>query len=167
MYVAKVNDELEVTVVKKSEAEYTLDGKNVELDLLQIANNRYHILLNNKSYTVETVGFDQEQKTGKILVNNRLYEVKLKDETDLLLEKYGVETQGKKTINEIKSPMPGLVIKVIVEPGNAIDKGQPLLVLESMKMENVIKAQGNGIIDTVHCKVGDTVEKNQLLIKLA
>ena len=167
MYVAKVNDELEVTVVKKSEAEYTLDGKNVELDLLQIANNRYHILLNNKSYTVETVGFDQEQKTGKILVNNRLYEVKLKDETDLLLEKYGVETQSKKTINEIKSPMPGLVIKVIVEPGNAIDKGQPLLVLESMKMENVIKAQGNGIIDTVHCKVGDTVEKNQLLIKLA
>ena len=62
-------------------------------------------------------------------------------------------------------PMPGMVLNVLVKEGDAVKKGDELLVLEAMKMENNIKAPGDGIVSEISVKSGDKVEKNQILIR--
>jgi biotin carboxyl carrier protein len=69
-------------------------------------------------------------------------------------------------VNEIKAPMPGLVLNVDVSEGDEITKDQQVLVLEAMKMENVLKAPGNGVVKAVNANQGDKVEKNQVLVTL-
>ena len=67
-------------------------------------------------------------------------------------------------LNEIKAPMPGLVVRITVEEGAEVKKGDSLLVLEAMKMENVIKAPGDAVVGKIKVNAGQAVEKNQLLI---
>ena len=83
---------------------------------------------------------------------------------DQLLKKLGMDKALTKKANELKAPMPGLVLRILTEEGRAIKQGDSLLVLEAMKMENVLKSMGDGIIKQLKVKAGDKVEKNQLLI---
>ena len=69
------------------------------------------------------------------------------------------------TIAEVKAPMPGLILDVLAKPGQEVKKGDQLMILEAMKMENVLKAQGEGVISGIEVAKGDSVEKNQVLIK--
>ena len=83
---------------------------------------------------------------------------------DLLLESMGLDQVKSKKINEIKAPMPGLVLRSIVAVGDTVAKGDSLLVLEAMKMENVIKSPGEGTIAKILVEKGQAVEKNQVLL---
>ncbi len=65
----------------------------------------------------------------------------------------------------IKAPMPGLVVKLRVEPGERVAKGQPLLIIEAMKMENIIKARTDGIVKEIKVKAGQSVEKSDTLVE--
>jgi len=66
----------------------------------------------------------------------------------------------------IKSPMPGRIVKLLVKPGDEVEAGKPLFVMEAMKMENEIKAKGAGKVLEIHVAVGDTVERNAKLVTL-
>lgn len=68
---------------------------------------------------------------------------------------------------EVKAPMPGLVLRVLVEPGQRVDAGAGLAVLEAMKMENQIKAPVAGVVAEVRVEAGKAVEKGQVLVVLA
>ena len=68
-------------------------------------------------------------------------------------------------VNELKAPMPGLVLSIMVQPGDSVVKGDGLMVLEAMKMENIIRTPADGIVKSVDVKKSDAVEKNQVLIK--
>lgn len=136
-------------------------------DLISITENKWHLLKNNKSYTLELVSQNLETKTMTILVNGNSYQVAIKDKLDLLLEKMGMGNLQQQKINEIKAPMPGLVLAINVKVGDAIQKKDALVVLEAMKMENVLKSPGEGIIESIEIKQGQAVEKGQILIKLA
>jgi biotin carboxyl carrier protein len=68
-------------------------------------------------------------------------------------------------INTIKAPMPGLIIDLKVQAGSTVKAGDPLLILEAMKMENIIKSSGEGIVKSVKVKKGDSVEKGEVLIE--
>jgi biotin carboxyl carrier protein len=70
-----------------------------------------------------------------------------------------------KKISEIKSPMPGLVLDILVQPGDVIKKGDQVLVLEAMKMENIIKSQTDAVVKSVPIEKGVAVEKGQVLVK--
>ena len=138
--------------------------KNNTVDLDLMGEKNFHVLLNNKSYNAEIVDINVQEKTCTIKVNGNLYETQLKDKMDFLLQSMGLDTLNSKKINEIKAPMPGLVLDIKVSEGSVVKKGDVLLVLEAMKMENNLKSPADGIVKKIVAKKGTAVEKNQLLI---
>jgi len=83
---------------------------------------------------------------------------------DLLLEKMGIANLETVQVNDLKAPMPGLILDILVTPGQTVKKGDQLLILEAMKMENVLKAPGDGVVASIEVEKGKSVEKGQILI---
>jgi biotin carboxyl carrier protein len=77
----------------------------------------------------------------------------------------GFELSSAKDIDSVSAPMPGLILEIHVRIGQAVNENDPLLILEAMKMENVITSPRDGIIKSISVKKGDAVDKNQLLIE--
>jgi len=138
-----------------------------ELDAVQNSETEFHILNEHTSYKAIIVNADFNQKKYTISINNNNYTVAIADELDVLIKEMGFSLGNAKKVNEIKAPMPGLVLEVNVEAGQTIQKGDPLLILEAMKMENVIKSAGDGVVEEILIEKGAAVEKGALLIKLA
>lgn len=164
MYQIKVNGfEFETGY---NNQQVVLNGNASDLDLITISENRFHIIHNHKSYLAEVLEVDYPQKTFKIRVNTGIYNLKLTDEYDALLKNLGLDNLNSTQLKEIKAPMPGLVLKILVDVKSEVKKGDNLLILEAMKMENIIKAPADFIIKNVNIKAGDKVEKNQILLIL-
>jgi biotin carboxyl carrier protein len=151
--------------VESSSDGLMLDGTSLVWDIAQVAEGYFHILHNNKSYKAEVVKSDRATKSFTLKINNRIHTVEVKDKFDLLLEKLGMSANVAGKVNNIKAPMPGLIIDIKIQPGDTVQMNDPLLILEAMKMENVLKSPGEGIVKTVTVKKGDKVEKNQVLIE--
>ncbi|MFM9838576.1 MAG: acetyl-CoA carboxylase biotin carboxyl carrier protein subunit [Cyclobacteriaceae bacterium] len=145
--------------------ELTVDGQPFAWDLIKISEGHFHILYKNKTYRAEMVKRDVETKTYTIKLNGKTHSVKLKDKFDLLLEKMGIADAGATKLNHIKAPMPGLIIDLKVKAGDSVKTGDALLILEAMKMENILKSPGDGIVKNVKVKKGDSVEKSQVLVE--
>jgi len=124
----------------------------------------WHVINDLQSYNVEVISFDAVLKTAQIRVNNNLYSVSAKDQFDLLLDKMGLSTLSSAKVAQLKAPMPGLVLRIFVKEGDVISKGDNLLILEAMKMENIIKAPADAVIKSINIKPGDKVEKAQILL---
>jgi len=163
MFQVKVNGKK--FEVLRNEDDFMIDGEPFHWDFVKISEGYFHILYNNKSYRAEVVKADRAAKMFQFKINNKLHTVEVKDKFDLLLEKMGMANGAAAKINNIKAPMPGLVIDLKVKAGDAVKAGDPLLILEAMKMENILKSPGDGIIKNVKTKKGDSVEKGQVLIE--
>lgn len=137
-----------------------------ELDAHQKSKNTIHLIHENKSVNAEVVHTDFINKTYTIKINSNLYSVKIGTQIDELIEEMGLALDSISAVNEIKAPMPGLVIDVPVKAGDAVKEGDSLLVLEAMKMENALTSPRDGIVKTVAVAIGDTVDKEQLLIEM-
>jgi biotin carboxyl carrier protein len=144
-----------------------VNGEPVSWDIQPVGKDSYHVLLGQRSFDIHLSDIDQKNKQYTITVNGRKYPVKVSDELDALLLKMGMGGKIADTMGDVKSPMPGLVINILVAEGDTFQKGDSLIVLEAMKMENVIKASGAGVVKSVKVKKRDAVEKNQLLIEVA
>lgn len=142
----------------------TVNGKSFVFDIVHETKNRFHVLYNNKSYNAELIDYKSDSKLVILSINGLHYEFETKDKFDLLLKEMGLESTTTKIIKQIKAPMPGLVLEILVEENATVKQGDPILVLEAMKMENSIKSPVDGIIKAIHVKTSIAVEKNQLLI---
>lgn len=140
------------------------EGQAFNLDIEKKEGHFYRLAYKGKTYNVQVLPGDNEKKP-KIRVNGLSYETELIDKYDELIKSLGMESMTKVEIKELKSPMPGLVIKIDVKPGDVIAKGDPIMILEAMKMENIIKSRGEGTIAEVYVKEGIAVEKNELLVR--
>ena len=163
MYKIKVNDSFDFSVGKR-DTQLTINDQEIKADIRQLSPSNYHLIHQLGSYSAEVVSFDSEAKTAVIKVNDNLYHVRAKDQYDLLLEKLGLSNLNSVKVSEVKAPMPGLVLKVFVNEGNEVSKGDNLFILEAMKMENIIKSPADGTIKKLKIKPGDKVEKGQVLI---
>ena len=146
-----------------SKGELLIDGKPFNGDIREISNHRLHLIHNNRSYRIEILS--REDKKFTFRINNSIIHTELRDKMDLLLERLGMDHLAQDAVNDITAPMPGLILDVQVNAGDEIKKGDPVLILEAMKMENVIKADGDGTVNEIMVKKGDSVEKNQILIR--
>jgi biotin carboxyl carrier protein len=163
MYRASVNNQIFEIIA--TDSDLILNGKIMPWNLVQTSEGHFHILIKNKSYRAEVVKADRNTKSFIIKINGRQYPVELKDKFDLLLEKMGMNNGAGGKINNIKAPMPGLIIDLRVKDGDKVMPGDSLLILEAMKMENLIKATAETMVKSVKVKKGDSVEKNQILIE--
>jgi biotin carboxyl carrier protein len=93
--------------------------------------------------------------------------MKVQNRLDELMEKMGFADAASKKMAELKAPMPGLVLALKASEGQEIKKGEPLLVLEAMKMENIIKASADVVVKTIKVKQGQAVEKNEVMMTFA
>jgi biotin carboxyl carrier protein len=142
-----------------------VDPTNLNWDLLEIKDGKFHILQDNQSFDATVLEANYETKTFRIKINKNVYEVNLKDKFDLLVEKLGFSNMTTQKVNNIKAPMPGLVLDILVKVGDVVAKGDSVLILEAMKMENVIKAEGDAVVKSIEITKGTPVEKNQILVE--
>jgi biotin carboxyl carrier protein len=145
----------------------TVNGKDFSLDMIELEPGRHHLLYNNKSYNLELLSVDRDEKRIKVVVNGELFEMNIKDRFDDLLQQLGMDMAAGKGEKQVKAPMPGLVLDILVQAGDQVEKGSPLLILEAMKMENVIKAAADGIVSKISAVKGNAVEKNEILIEFS
>ncbi len=163
MYKIKVNEHYTFEVQSEKD-EVLVNGKSIDLDIHHINKNSFHILHNNKSYNAELIEFDKKAKTCSVRINNNIYLMSLTDQFDELLHRLGMDNLNAAKVLELKAPMPGLVLKVLVKEGEEVQKGSNLLVLEAMKMENIIKSPSDVVIKSIKVSPSDKVEKNQVMI---
>lgn len=136
-----------------------------QLDAVHTSQNSYHILEDNSSFKATVVSSDFAKKTYNIQVNSNTYEVVIKDEIDVLIKEMGFTVGASKQLNNLISPMPGLIIDVQVTAGQEVKEGDTLVILSAMKMENSFVSHTDGVIKAVHVVKDDAVDKGQLLVE--
>ena len=164
MYKVKVDNKFDFNF-EKTQGVWQLEGKDIAFDMIELGKTSFHVLKDNKSYTVEIVNHNIAEKSFQIKVNNTLYNLSVKDKYDELLHQLGLDKAMVSKVANIKAPMPGLVLNILVEDGQEIKKGDALIVLEAMKMENEMRASRDVKIKEILVKQGDSVETGAVMIK--
>ena len=162
--VKSKNKEFRVDFNRNDNSGGTLNGDNFIWDIIKIKEGSFHIIKNNKSFIAEIIKADYKSKSFLIKVNGNNYELNVLDQYDSLLKEMGLDVTPVTEIKEVKAPMPGLVLEVAVEVGQSVKAGDVLLVLEAMKMENILKSPADGTVKKINVKKRDAVEKNAVLI---
>ena len=157
-YVTFVGDkQFEIEIGK--DGEVIVNGEQRHVDFLNLGPSLYSLITDSSSLQVVVEG---ESGHYDVLVNGHLHETQVLDERALLMaQRRGGLVGG---TGEINSPMPGLIVGVLVETGQTVEVGQTVVILESMKMQNELKTPVAGVIEEVACEVGQTVDKNARLV---
>lgn len=166
MLKVKVNESQEFEVKQEKDGWY-LNDELFDGDVAQLSSHHFHVIWQDRSFNVEVVEHDAATKKTTLKINGRLLTTSARNRFDLLLESMGMSQAVSNRINEIKAPMPGLIQSIAVEVGDTVKKGDTLLVLVAMKMENAIKAPAEATVKAIRTEAGNSVEKNQVLIEFA
>jgi len=150
--------------VQQKDGVIFINNKPIEADIMDEGDNSFHIIYQDKSYTVSASAIDREAKTCTLIINGKKAVLSVKDAHDELLEKMGMSAGAGKKLNEFKAPMPGMVLHLLVKEGDTVKKGDGMVILEAMKMENVLKSTGEGVVKKINVSEKDKVERGQLLI---
>ena len=162
-YIATVEDrQFMVEII--DEKHVSVDGKVYEVDFESVSGQPvYSLIVDGKSHEGYVA---QADDNWQVLLRGRLFPITVEDEREKRLRSAaggGVAETGE---FHLRAPMPGLVVAIPVEEGQSIQKGQVLLILESMKMQNELKAPRDGTVGRIRVKPGETVEQKQTLLSL-
>lgn len=159
-YVTIINNEQYEIEIDK-DGGVLLNGESRDVDFLNLGGSLYSVITQNQSLEVV---IDDEDNKIEVMMNGRLYETQVLDERALLMaqRKGGLGNNS----GEVNSPMPGLIVKVSVENDQNVHQGQTVVILESMKMQNELKAPISGTVTAIYVEAGQSVDKNALLIEI-
>lgn len=137
------------------------DGAVVKWD-----NDTYFtITFNGKSFFGEVLTEDTENNLLKLKINHRVFEVKKKGPLDELIAALGMDVPKVRKLKELQAPMPGRIVGIAVKVGQELSVGDEILSLEAMKMENVLKAEGVGVVKAILVTSNQVVDKGSVLIE--
>lgn len=163
MYKCIVNDK--IFDVETIENKIVVNDFKFDVKTAKRIDGGFDITINSENKIADIVNIDKEQKIITIRIENKKYSIQIKEPIDLLLENLGINIKHEKKINNLKAPMPGLISKILVAKGDIVKQGEPLLVLEAMKMENVFKASHDVTIKSLNIQEKQAVEKGAVLIE--
>lgn len=140
-----------------------VDGRETPVDYRLIRDDKAaSLIINGITYTAE---FDPAEDTCRIQIDGRDFNVVISDDRSDAIERLiGMKQSSRDAAHEIKAPMPGLVVKLNVSEGDSVSKGQGVVVVEAMKMENEIPAPISGVVQKVLVEPGKAVDKGELLL---
>jgi biotin carboxyl carrier protein len=159
-YVTIINDrQFEIEI--QSDGSVLVDGVHVEIDFLELGENLHSLIQDTRSVELAI-----EEHGGKyeVQMQGRLYEPIVLDQRALLMaQRKGGLGAGS---GEVHAPMPGLIVDILVKTGDVVEQGQTVIILESMKMQNELKAPRQGKIGSVSVHPKQTVDKGTLLLTI-
>jgi len=161
MYKASIGSH-DVQVVSGKDA--SVNGVPVDIEFVKSATNSFKMRMNGVEKDADLVKLDKENKLVIVRIEGKKFAVQIKEPVDLMLDKLGISIKSTKKVNNLKAPMPGLVIKILAEQGKHYKAGDALMILEAMKMENVFKAAADVTIKAIEITERQTVEKGQILM---
>jgi biotin carboxyl carrier protein len=136
------------------------------LDIVQKSPTAFNVIKDHRSVNAKLVAIDDTGKKLTVEVDGESYAVEIKDELDQMLDVMGFSVSTAKLVKEVKAPMPGMVLEVVVTEGQQINEGEKILILGAMKMENSILVHADATVKRVAVTVGQAVEKGQVLVEL-
>ena len=170
---------MEDVIIRLDGKEYNAEFDKREESLIRINGVRHHIeLLKTISSNVFSFSVDQKlmiaefdlEESHKVNINvdGFNFDVTITDETRKLVEKF-IKQAGALSLDgaaAINAPMPGMVVKILVEAGQEVKKGEKIIIVEAMKMENALATQIDGVIKSIKVKEGQPVDKDILMIEI-
>ena len=161
-YVTTINNKkFEVDI--RNDGSVWVNGKSREVDFLALGPALYSIIMDTVQHEIVVEGTEDNVE---VLLNGRLYTGTVLDERSQLMKsrRGGLEADSGEVT--IRAPMPGLIAAVLCTAGDAVEAGQTLVILESMKMQNELKAPRAGTVQRVSVTANQTVEQRKVLITL-
>jgi len=164
-YITKIHDtEYKINLLEKegNQVIAEIDGESIPIQLTEADGSHiFSAIVGNTSYELE---IRRNGKSYLLFYNGISLESLVEDERMARLKKSMGQSATQVRVKEVKAPMPGLVVTVEVEPGQKVKKGDGLLIIEAMKMENEIKAPFDATVKEIKVGIKQAVEKNQVLI---
>lgn len=153
----------EVVRFQLSDDGIILDSGHVKYTVLKSSQNKLLIKLGNK---VKEIFYDADSENISVINSGNLHRIPLLTDREILLREFMKSSVSSHQHSEVRAPMPGMVVKVCVAPQQKVAKGETLVILEAMKMENEIRSPREAEVENAFVSAGDVVEKNQLLVSL-
>lgn len=138
-----------------------------EIDRLDVVRDgdAWHLLVDGQGHSICVESYDADTRTAVFRIDGELREARQVTSLDLLIDQMGLNKTLARKASALHAPMPGLVKGILVKPGDQVEKGAPLLILEAMKMENVMTAPDAVRIKHVDVKLTQPVDKGTRLIE--
>ncbi len=125
----------------------------------------FTITFKGKKFRGEVMSNRQEEGMLTLKLNHRVFDVKKTGSLDELIAQLGMDKPKVRKLKQLKAPMPGRVVSIAIQVGQEVGVGEPLLTLEAMKMENVLKAEGIGTVKSIATTADSVVDKGSVLIE--
>jgi biotin carboxyl carrier protein len=162
-FIAKLGEQsysVEIEEIGKSLYRVAIDGNDFLVDGKKTGRTNYSLIVDNRSFEIEV---DNSEDEYRVLVDGRNYHVHLIDERRVRVGggQSDIDLQGRQ---KVSVPMPGKVIAVLVSEGDNVERGQGLVIVEAMKMENEVRSPIAGEVKEIKVKPGDAVEGGAVLV---
>lgn len=162
MYEAKVNEDVTLEIASEN-GQFLVNGQ-APAELRADGPHSFQVVQGGRNFRVHVVSVDTDAQVVVLKVNGKRAEVKLTTEIDRMLQRLGIASKSTAKAGDVRAPMPGQILGVPVVAGQQVEKGDPLIILVAMKMENVIKAAAAGTVSKVLVQPGENVQKGQPLL---
>jgi biotin carboxyl carrier protein len=157
-----------ITGILNSVVQLDLSQRDLgKFKVLEINYSKKEIILSNDSKIFECKILKENSidQSYVVKINGEISTIRLIKEVKKTIEKLGIQKGSQKNINSLKAPMPGLIVDVLVKESDLVKKGDPVIILEAMKMENILSSPLDGKVKEIKVNPQQTVEKNNILIK--
>ncbi|MCH8558794.1 MAG: biotin/lipoyl-binding protein [Balneolia bacterium] len=144
--------------------EATIGESKIAYSFERLDHSRYVLRVGTESHILSNVTINETQM--EFTLDGEWYQADVKDDQMLLLDRLGFKVGSKSGEGVLKAPMPGKIVSVLADEGSEVQQGDPIIILEAMKMENELKAPSSGIIKKISVSAGESVEKNVTLLEI-
>jgi pyruvate carboxylase subunit B len=159
-----LHDETRELFFNEEDQTVEVDGNSYSYQFIQQDEHRYLLRIGGQIFRLDDVRIDKQ--TLEFQFNGQWLTVNVRDEQDLLMDEMGFKSADELGEGELNAPMPGKILEIMPDEGDMVEEGQPVAILEAMKMENELKAPAAGVVTNIHVNVGQNVEKNEPILEI-